>query len=45
VRLSVAEGTATLRFDIIKPSATGAAEVTDGALALAAQHLAGLVRP
>ncbi|WP_413891944.1 AraC family transcriptional regulator [Candidatus Skiveiella danica] len=42
VRLSVAEGTATLRFDIIKPSATGAAEVTDGALALLRNTLLAL---
>ena len=31
VSLSVTAGTATLRFEIIKPSFTGAAEVTDGA--------------
>lgn len=42
VRLSVAEGTATLRFDIIKPSVTGAAEVTDGALALLRNTLLAL---
>ncbi len=42
VSLSVTAGTATLRFEIIKPSFTGAAEVTDGALALLRNTLLAL---
>ena len=42
VGLTVAAGTATLRFEIIKPSTTGAAETTDGALALLRNTLLAL---